>query len=136
MTFSNRLKEERKRLKLNQTQLAAVAGTTKNSQLNYEKGAIRPSVVYLERVAQIGIDVQYCLTGVRSNTALTQTEQLLLRLFREADSKAQKIILSAAAGAVQSASVPFALNVHVGRDNQGHIAGGDIITHVARRKKR
>mgnify|MGYP000941916753 CR=1 FL=1 len=40
MSFGARLKEERKRLKLTQTQLAELAGTTKSTQLLYEKETI------------------------------------------------------------------------------------------------
>lgn len=37
--IGERLKEERERIGLNQTELAAKAGASKNSQYNYEKGA-------------------------------------------------------------------------------------------------
>lgn len=85
MEFFERLREERKRLKLNQTQFAALAGTTKNSQLNYEKGNVCPSAEYLVAIAEAGVDVQYVLTGRRSgDPVLTPEEKEMLAAWKNA----------------------------------------------------
>lgn len=85
MEFFERLKEERKRLKMNQTQFAELAGTTKNSQLNYEKGNVCPSATYLAAIAAAGVDVQYILTGQRSSEpVLTPEEKEALAAWRRA----------------------------------------------------
>lgn len=84
MDFGERLKEERGRLGMSQTQFAAVAGVGKTTQINYESGSRAPDVTYLAAVAKIGADVQYIVTGVRSTTALTQDEIDLLEHFRAA----------------------------------------------------
>lgn len=96
MEFFERLREERKRLKLNQTQLAALAGTTKNSQLNYEKGNVCPNAVYLAAIAAAGVDVQYVLTGQRSaEPVLTPEEKNLLDAWQNAPQAVRAAALAA-----------------------------------------
>lgn len=63
-TFSDRLRDERKRLGKNQTELAELAGVQKRAQVNYESGERSPAADYLAAVAAAGIDVLYLLTGV------------------------------------------------------------------------
>lgn len=64
--IGDRLKEERERLKLNQTEFAELGGVGKQAQLNYEKGTRSPDGQYLENIAKAGCDVKYIVTGVRS----------------------------------------------------------------------
>jgi transcriptional regulator with XRE-family HTH domain len=66
VTIEERLKEERGRLGLNQTDFAALAGRTKKTLIDYEKGATSPDAKFLAAIAAEGADVQYILTGVRS----------------------------------------------------------------------
>ncbi|MFC4923862.1 helix-turn-helix domain-containing protein [Delftia deserti] len=66
LDFSARLKEERKRLGLNQESFGTVAGVSQMSQLNYEKGVRKPDAEYLMAIAAHGVDVSYLLTGLRS----------------------------------------------------------------------
>lgn len=66
MGIGDRLKEERERLGLNQTDFAALAGASKNTQYNYEKGERSPDANYLSAAAVQGVDVLYVLTGVRA----------------------------------------------------------------------
>ncbi len=61
--LGSRLREERRRLNLNQTQMAEVAGVSLTSQSHYESGTHRPDSAYLSQVARAGIDVLYVLTG-------------------------------------------------------------------------
>ena len=65
MTISVRLKEERARLKLSQTDLGAVGGVGKTTQINYEKGVGSPDATYLAAVAELGVDILYVVTGER-----------------------------------------------------------------------
>ncbi len=65
MGIGERLKEERERLGLNQTDFAALAGASKNTQYNYEKGERSPDANYLAAAAERGVDVLYVLTGER-----------------------------------------------------------------------
>lgn len=66
MGIGDRLKEERERLGLNQTDFAALAGASKNTQYNYEKGERSPDANYLLAAAVQGVDVLYVLTGARA----------------------------------------------------------------------
>lgn len=61
-----RLKIERERLGLSQTQLAAIGETTKKSQIDYEKGNSYPKSNYLELVSKVGVDVLFIVTGIKS----------------------------------------------------------------------
>lgn len=66
MSIGERLREERTRLELSQEKLGAIGGVQKRAQINYESGERQPDALYLRGVAQIGVDVQYVLLGVRS----------------------------------------------------------------------
>lgn len=70
MGIGDRLKEERERLGFNQTDFAAKAGASKNSQYNYEKGERSPDATYLAAVAEKGVDVLYVVTGERKPTTV------------------------------------------------------------------
>lgn len=132
MEFFERLREERKRLKLNQTQLAALAGTTKNSQLNYEKGNVCPNAVYLAAIAAAGVDVQYVLTGQRSaEPVLKPEEKDLLAAWKNASKEIQMAVL-----AVLATGQCGLGGVNVGGDNNGLIAmNGGTIGEIKKRKK-
>lgn len=65
MTMGDRLKAERQRIGLNQTDLAAKCGVSKNTQLGYEKGERSPDASYLEKAHALGIDVMYIVINER-----------------------------------------------------------------------
>jgi transcriptional regulator with XRE-family HTH domain len=65
MTIGERLKEERSRLGLSQTDLGAAGGVGKTTQINYEKGTGTPDAKYLAAVEELGVDVLYVVTGRR-----------------------------------------------------------------------
>ncbi|VWD35655.1 helix-turn-helix domain-containing protein [Burkholderia contaminans] len=82
--FSERLKEERQRLGLNQEGFAALGGVQKQAQFNYEKGVRKPDSDYLVALAGHGVDVLYVLTGRRSDSSpLLPDETELLSGFRQ-----------------------------------------------------
>ncbi|EPJ7517525.1 helix-turn-helix domain-containing protein [Pseudomonas aeruginosa] len=77
MTIGERLKEERQKTGLNQTELAEQCGVSKNTQLAYEKGDRSPDAAYLLRASLLGVDVLYVITGKRLPAeldALSQSE--------------------------------------------------------------
>lgn len=85
LNIGGRLKKERKRLGLNQADLAALAATSKTSQFNYEKGDRSPDAEYLVAAAGHGVDVLYVVTGARTLQAasgLNDQETQLLEAFR------------------------------------------------------
>lgn len=63
-----RLRQERQRLGLNQTEFAAIADVSKASQVNYESGERSPDADYLAEIAD-RVDVLYVLTGRREGQA-------------------------------------------------------------------
>jgi len=82
--IGDRLKEERERLGFNQTEFAAKAGASKNSQYNYEKGERSPDANYLAAVAEQGVDILYVVTGQRMPVAegmlLVEEMEMLLHI--------------------------------------------------------
>lgn len=95
MTIGERLRDERKRVGVNQTVMAEQCGVTKNTQLAYEKGDRSPDAVYLVNAAALGIDVLYVLTGTRIPTAadaLSKDEDVLLANYRQLDEKARATV--------------------------------------------
>lgn len=84
MDFATRLKEERKRLKLKQKEFAEELGMTVQGIINYEKGARKPSLEYIDALIKKGADIQYIYTGERSESVLTKEEQNILSLYKEA----------------------------------------------------
>jgi transcriptional regulator with XRE-family HTH domain len=66
-SISTRLREERKRLRLSQGELADLLGIHRNSQARYERGEREPDTAYLEAIGKAGVDVGYVLAGVKSD---------------------------------------------------------------------
>jgi transcriptional regulator with XRE-family HTH domain len=71
-----RLREERKRLRLSQTELATAGGVKRLAQSQYETGTSMPSVRYLAGVALVGIDLRYALFGRRGESSLLSTAEV------------------------------------------------------------
>ncbi|MDF3932957.1 helix-turn-helix domain-containing protein [Pseudomonas citronellolis] len=132
MSIGERLKEERERLSFTQPALAAIAGTTKKSQIDYEKDLTQPKAGYLAAVARIGLDVQYVVTGERAAGSLTPDEQELLANFRAAPLAVKAAMM--AAGAAGSAGAHNVQKVKKGVGQQfngpvGSVATGDVVNH-------
>lgn len=67
-TSGDRLRGERIKLGLSQEAFAARGGVKKLAQINYEQGRRQPDAEYLRRIAEIGADVAYILTGTNAAT--------------------------------------------------------------------
>lgn len=65
MTIGARLREERRRLAKNQTELASIGGVQISAQTNYENDKRAPDADYLAAIAEAGADIQYIVTGQR-----------------------------------------------------------------------
>ena len=131
MTIGGRLREERNRLGLSQTDFAALAGTTKKSQIEYEKDSTYPNAAYLSFVAKSGADVQYIVTGIRSDTMLTPDERQLLALFRTATLTGKMAAVGALQG-VQNAEKKQGIKI-ISSSVGGDVVNGDLTKK--RRKK-
>lgn len=95
MGIGDRLKEERERLGLSQTDFAAIAGASKNSQYNYEKGERSPDAIYLAAAAQQGVDVLYVVTGERKPQAadsITAEDSQLIDQYHSLSPKDQEAV--------------------------------------------
>lgn len=91
-TFSERLRDERKRLGLNQTELAGLAGVQKQAQVHYEAGDRSPNAAYLQAIAAAGADVLYILTGTHAatHTALGQVRMASVAASKFSGSNAEQ----------------------------------------------
>ncbi|MFX5344345.1 helix-turn-helix transcriptional regulator, partial [Acinetobacter baumannii] len=54
------------RLGYTQPVFAELAGTTKKSQIDYEKDLTQPKAGYLAAIAEVGADIGYIVTGNKS----------------------------------------------------------------------
>ena len=88
MSYSSpkdRIKEERKRLKLTQSAIAKLFGIQRETWSRYESGTISPGMDVLSAFSRIGADVQYILTGEkREGMNLSEDEKELVELYRSA----------------------------------------------------
>ena len=130
VSFGERLREERERLRLNQTAFAATGGVTKKTQMLYEAGERFPDVRYLAAVQEIGCDVRYVVTGHRDAPPvemLAPDEQELLALFRAAPLAVKAAAIGALQGGAQAAPVKKSQKQVFNSDVSGQVAMGKII---------
>lgn len=83
--IGERLREERDRLGMNQTDFGAIAGVSRGTQKAYELGSSSPDVKYLSALQSAEVDVLYVVTGTRPGVdaeSLSVIETDLLRAFR------------------------------------------------------
>lgn len=97
LSVGERLREERDRLGLSQTEFAALGHVGRNSQGKYEGNEISPSADYLAGLAGAGVDVLYVVTGQRSSLPgnLPADEAGLLVNYRRIAGEAHKQALCA-----------------------------------------
>ena len=142
--FFDRLKEERKRLGLNQDEFAALGGVKKGAQFNYENGSRTPDSDYLAAVAAAGVDVLYLLTGEHALSALPADEHELLTGYRKLDIRAKARVLGVVEGSIEPTATPTTRSVErntqmvfhgkVGQQIHGDITAPQTI-NVGRKKK-
>lgn len=66
MSLGARIREERRRLRKNQTEFAAIAGASRRALANWEADGAAPVVTVLTAWASAGADAVYILTGMRT----------------------------------------------------------------------
>jgi len=66
MSFGRRLAEERKRLGMKQAEFVRLVGTDVPKQSLYENDRRELRADYIARLAEIGVDIAYVVTGERS----------------------------------------------------------------------
>ncbi|MCG9079449.1 hypothetical protein [Laribacter hongkongensis] len=140
VSFGERLREERERLRLNQTAFAATGGVTKKTQMLYEAGERFPDVRYLAAVHEIGCDVQYVVTGRRDALPaeiLAPDESQLLALFRAAPLTGKMAAVGALQGVMGAAQAAAKFVVHgdVGQNVDAQ-PGSKLIVHMGKDQKK
>ncbi len=91
--ISERIKLERKRLNLSQTEFGEACGITLRSQQNYENGSRNPDSEYLRRANELGVDINYLITGKPASASVSDDESLILDSFRALDDETKKIAM-------------------------------------------
>lgn len=130
-----RLVEERKRLRMNQTDFGRLGAVSKGSQILYEKGDGSPTADYLSAIALSGVDVQYVLTGVRSSVALTPEERLLIERFRESEKELKDAALRVLLGGLTTETVSHTFN-EVGQYIHGSVNQTGLTLNVGGSKRK
>lgn len=74
--FGQRLKAERKRLKLNQSEMAEIGGVGRLAQSQYESEQTAPTTRYLSAISAAGVDLSYLVLGIRPDANKLTAEQL------------------------------------------------------------
>lgn len=120
----DRLKDERKRLGLNQLDFAALGGVKKNAQLNYESGERSPDSDYLRALYSAGVDIFYVLTGERMSSALTKDETQLIDGFRNLDLRGKAGVMALLGGL----SPIEAKSKNAIQGDVGQMIDGDLVT--------
>lgn len=98
-----RLREERERLGMSQTEFGVLLGVSRGTQKNYELGANSLDLRYVAALEEHGADAAFVLTGRRSTPLgqmFTAAEEELITQFRsvtEEDKKAIRRFLQAMA---------------------------------------
>lgn len=131
-TMSCRLREERERLGLTQEAMAAIGGVTKLTAFNYENNR-DPSSAFLANTAKAGVDFQYVMLGIRSQSieeALTREEHVLLDHYRTAPEAIKK----AALGVLLSVQQPDTQTAtQTGNIQNNHTSGNEQNIYAAPR---
>lgn len=136
--LGERLKTERDRLRLSQSDFAALGGASKRSQIDWEKGSLVPNAEFLARMAQHGVDVLYVLTGEHSKppeSLLTADEADLLDSYRRSSPLRQASLREVSLACATAPTLPGGQplvkaekseipKIHVGGDVHQQIEGG------------
>ena len=77
MEIGRRLRQERQRLGLTQSDFAAVGGVAANALHKYEQGIRFPRADFLSALDKVGVDVLFVLTGARIPIQPGQSERIL-----------------------------------------------------------
>lgn len=96
-SISERIKDERKRVGLNQTEFGDIGKVSRRTQIAYESGEQTPNLLYLEHLEKAGVDVGYIVTGRRMTESSVQEisheEMELVKAWRTAGVEARFVAL-------------------------------------------
>jgi len=80
-----RLKDARKKAGFGLLEFAARAGVHRNTQRNYENGARELSAEYCKTLAELGLDVQYIVSGVTVSDSPARARKIAELVFSKRD---------------------------------------------------
>lgn len=126
MAIGERLKEERKKLKMTQAAFAEAGGIGLSAFKLYESNTREPGAIFLAGIAEEGADVQYIVTGRRGLGAMTATEQVLLDGYRDLDEKTKKRMLAFVLTETGPLAVRNAIQQKAAAGNAGKYSGANI----------
>ena len=135
-----RLKTERQRLGMSQDAFAEKCRVTARSQRNYESGERSPDAVYLSEIAEMGVDVLYVLTGVKTpQVTIPPDEQVLLDSYRRCNQQSRAhLIQTAALLSAGMSAAPISAGQHNSGEGavlvNGSVTGGVNRGRVTRRR--
>ncbi|HCD9834319.1 TPA: XRE family transcriptional regulator [Pseudomonas aeruginosa] len=101
--IGERLREERDRLGMNQTDFGVAAGVSRGTQKAYELESSSPDIRYLSALQGMDVDVHYILTGSRISqdpAGLSPEEAQVLEQFRSLPAKDRDAVSRLTAGLV------------------------------------
>ncbi|VEB41382.1 Helix-turn-helix [Chromobacterium violaceum] len=94
MKIGDRLREERNRLGMIQTEAAKAGGLGYTTYLGYEKGDRYPGADALQKLHEVGFDVLYIVTGVRNGSSLSNEDSSLLADLNQVDEKGRTLAVT------------------------------------------
>ena len=97
--FGERLRSERLRIGLQQLELAEACEVARKTLSVWEKGEQTPNAAILAKMATVGVDVLYVVTGARageSEATLAPAERDLLQAWRDSGVKGRALLTAAA----------------------------------------
>jgi transcriptional regulator with XRE-family HTH domain len=94
--LGKRLRQERLKSGLNQSDFAALAETSLQSQMRYETGQQMPKLEYLFALAPNGVDIGFVVTGIRKNGDFGYFETELINNFCQLNDQQRSALLMAA----------------------------------------
>ncbi|WP_425536129.1 helix-turn-helix domain-containing protein [Achromobacter denitrificans] len=116
--IGDRLRAERERLGLNQTEFAERAGVTRKTLFGYESGERSPSADALAAWAMIGLDVLFVVTGSRScapPSPISSEHEAIIRDYEASSPDGKEAIRRLAAATALGAAV-----IQGGRRSRSH----------------
>lgn len=107
--IGSRLKEERERLGYTQPAFAEAASAKKRTLIDWEKGVSSPTAVQLSALSEIGVDVMYVVTGLRTmpvqQPALSRREAALVDNFEHLSEEDKRALERTASALAQSSGM-------------------------------
>lgn len=122
VVLAERLLEERERADYSRAGFARQLGVSTEALRLYESGQRKPDIEFLAKAAILGVDVQYVLTGIRSNN-VEKVEKALEPVVNVETGASANVIQNANAGSIIHFNQKFTHTTKaVVKPNETHIS--------------